>query len=170
MTLRPVLATILFTALASCTVGEDPVDDADADSDDGQLDEAVVALASDPDSLTTTADTATTDRDADGIPDAVEEMLLRRYRPYYRFSQARRQRRVVSPGKSGRRARERAAQDRRPRWRRHERSARRVRARRAITTSYPRESLYTCRADTSFLVAHAKTDYALNLDNATTTA
>src|SRR2546423_10251267 len=76
----------LLIGVTACTVGEDPVQDSEADSDSGQFDEVVAEMSSDPE-VPAGFEAATTDGDGDGIPDATEELLLRRYRPYYRFSQ-----------------------------------------------------------------------------------
>src|SRR4051812_21427739 len=80
---------VLCCMVASCTVEIDGVDDSDseADGDDAAQTQDVNALLSGgADAPTNEAATATDDRDHDGIPDATEELLLRRYRPYYKFS------------------------------------------------------------------------------------
>ena len=75
---RHSLLLVVFVLTTGCTVGEERVDaDSEADSDDSdQLDTVDELLAQ-----TAPEQDVTADRDQDGIPDATEEVLLRRYRP-----------------------------------------------------------------------------------------
>jgi hypothetical protein len=165
--LRYVLVTTLFGSAVSCTVGDEEIveADSDADSNDGsQMDDIVALMNSDGDSSLTLQATATADRDRDGIPDATEELLLRRYRPYYRFSQdggtdesfrpanpvaelTNAQLKSLDLGGTG--ASDPIAGC----------------GRADDHHLDPPDSLYSCRADTSLLVSKVKSNYCLNLDN-----
>src|SRR5262249_24052252 len=85
---RVLLATLAITA---CTTEVDIITDgadSEADADDiARIDELAAQVAGQADApLPAHADALTVDVDRDGIPDTLEELLLRRYRPYYRFS------------------------------------------------------------------------------------
>jgi hypothetical protein len=111
----------------------------------------------------TLADAATVDSDGDGIPDEVEETMLRRYRPYYRFSLAN------GEDESYRPADVVAVMT----------SAQLVMDEDGGGTTAPvagcgragdahldpPESLYECAPDASLAVSGTKATYALNLDN-----
>src|SRR5690349_5319235 len=80
---------LVVAAASGCVVGSDEgYSDSEADADDpGQVAQVADLVSGEADAPGATyADVATADRDGDGIPDVTEEMLLRRYRPYYRFS------------------------------------------------------------------------------------
>jgi len=159
---RIVFFGALFITLTGCVASEDLVPDTDADPDQAQADEAASVLANDPDGK---ADgVAPGDADGDGIPDATEELLLRRYRPFYKFSQdggndedfrpanpiseiENAQLKTMLPDGGG-------------------------------TTDpiagcgrdgdhhmTPADTLLTCKTDTSFLATQAKGTYCLNIDN-----
>jgi hypothetical protein len=163
------LACLLLVAgcTADVAIADDPsATDVEADGDDpAQLDQIanLVAAAETP-VPGEQANVSNPDRDGDGILDTTEELLLRRYRPYYRFSE--------SGG--------------------NDESYRPADAVAEIThaqlkLSYPDgngtsdpiagcgeagdahlsppSQLYTCQPETSFNVTRAKTDYSLNLDN-----
>jgi hypothetical protein len=154
-----VLVTLLATACATEDI--DDASDTEADSDPEELDRVV-------DLITGAADgpvEAGADVDHDGIADAVEEMLIRRYRPYYRFSKAGDADEAFRPanpvlqvtsaqlhtyytdanGTTGSLAGCGRASDQH---------------------LDPPEQLYTCRTDTSWLVSPVKSTYCLNFDNA----
>src|SRR4051812_38507790 len=90
MSRLPVMATLL---LAGCVVDVAPapdITDQEADGDDPALLDGVQSLLvadAEADAPIDITNAATVDADQDGIPDATEEVLLRRYRPFYRFSQ-----------------------------------------------------------------------------------
>lgn len=158
MSLRHALVALL---LVGCTVGEERVDaDSEADGDDGDQLDAVDDLIG---RTLPGGDAATADRDQDGIPDATEEVLLRRYRPFYKFSQH-----------------DGADESFRPANPVTEIGEAQLKIMNADTGTSdalacgrasdhhltPQESLYTCRTDTSFLTAPAKSRYCLNIENA----
>ncbi len=155
---------MLVTLLAGCTaeVSAWDVSDLEADADDGQQVADVSALvANNPDAPIPMADIATADLDGDGIPDATEELLLRRYRPFYHFT---------------------SGEDYRPADPVAELTNSQLRiapfddegssdplpgcGRAGDHHLDPPSSLYTCRADTSFVVAQHKMNYCLNVANA----
>jgi len=99
------------------------------------------------------------DHDKDGIPDALEEDLLRRYRPYYKFSRdkgADEDRRPADPVEELRKA-----------------TLERMRADGEGAEPVaecahldPAATLFTCRPDASLATARAKSAYCLHLDPA----
>src|SRR5579862_8081610 len=89
--LRLWLVPALFACAAGCTasLGDDATD-SEADPDEAtqqEVDNLVLDKADAPAGETSDA-LSGDDLDGDGIPDATEELLLRRYRPFYRFSES----------------------------------------------------------------------------------
>jgi hypothetical protein len=151
---------LLTVMLVGCTVGDERVDvDSEADGDDGDQIDAVDDLLA---RAAPAGGDATGDRDLDGIADTTEEVLLRRYRPFFRFSQ--------SDG--------------------NDESFRPANPVAEITNAQlkvmnadggtsdalacgsgsehhlePADTLYTCRADTSLVANTTKTAYCLNFAN-----
>lgn len=82
---RVLLVTALVCA-AACGNSGDELTDSEADGDDSELAAAADALAGAADSPFSSEDALTADYDQDGIADAAEEMLLRRYRPFYKWT------------------------------------------------------------------------------------
>jgi hypothetical protein len=78
-----VLALLVMSA---CAGSGDELTDSEADGDPSELEAAADQLAGAADSPFSSEDAMTADLDDDGLPDAVEEMLLRRYRPYYKWT------------------------------------------------------------------------------------
>src|SRR5258706_8558880 len=84
--------TLIAIVLGGCTAelapgAADP--DVDAEPDDpSTVDTIDTLITANEQAPVAIADAATVDADRDGIADATEELMLRRYRPYYRFSQA----------------------------------------------------------------------------------
>jgi hypothetical protein len=152
------------TADVAMTTPREAVDQ-EADSDDTtQYDDVLALIASQSDSPTSQKDAATDDLDGDGISDATEELLLRRYRPFYRFSQdhgrdetfrpadtiaqlSNAQLRTDLPDGGG--TSDPLAGCGEP----------------GDAHLNPPDQLYTCRTDTSLVETRAKSTYALNLDN-----
>ncbi|MDB4958474.1 MAG: hypothetical protein JWO36_6043 [Myxococcales bacterium] len=157
---------LLFLALASCaaTLETNDAVDEEADAEDpGQADAIAVMIQDQADGPVVAEKSV--DLDGDGIPDTVEEMLLRRYRPYYRFSKQDgddEQYRPADPIAQLTNAQLRIA------------------AKGGDGTSDPiagcgragdhhldpPDALYTCRTDTSLVTSPHKSNYALNLENA----
>jgi len=82
---RWVLACAVVT---SCTADVPAIDGSDAEADEVDDSSDVVAITQgQADAPVVTADALTADEDGDGINDVLEEQLLRRYRPFYKFSQ-----------------------------------------------------------------------------------
>jgi hypothetical protein len=161
--------------LAGCTAdvpfGADIRDD-EADSmqqsEVDSVEQLLVADAEpDPGTPPITIENATTiDADQDGIPDATEELLLRRYRPYYKFS-------LDANGNDERyRPTSPITQIANAQLKTLNAPGDGVSAplsgcgRAGDFHLDPPESLYTCRTDTSFLVTQSKENYALNIDDA----
>ncbi|HTR53231.1 MAG TPA: hypothetical protein VMJ10_21195 [Kofleriaceae bacterium] len=162
---------LVLALTAGCTaevaITGDSAEDSEADGDDPAEIEQIAALVAAepaPPAGGEQADVAKADRDGDGIPDATEELLLRRYRPFYRFSQANGAEETYRPADPVAEL---------------ENAQLRISYPDADGTSdpiagcgragdahlEPPDQLYTCAPDASFAVAHAKTDYSLNLDN-----
>jgi hypothetical protein len=140
-----------------CTGSLEDVDagDAEADDDPGEVDRVAALMAGAADGAVGDADT-----DHDGITDALEETLLRRYRPYFKFASnetyrpanplveaASAQLKTFNPDDNG----TSDALDGCGRASDHHLD--------------PPEQLFTCRKDTSYVVAPIKSTYCLNLDN-----
>jgi len=157
--LRHSLVPVLFLLTAGCTVGEEGVDaDSEADSDDAdQLDTVDELLAQ-----TAPAQDVTADRDEDGIPDATEEVLLRRYRPFFKFSQSDGNDESFRPANPVAEIADAQLKIMDPDGGTSDALAC---GRPSDHHLEPAESLYTCRRDTSFVVSGAKTDYCLNIGN-----
>jgi hypothetical protein len=147
-------------------VGAGTAADHEADAEDpAQLDDVVEMIANNPDQPVPIEQAATVDADHDGIADATEELLLRRYRPYYKFSK---------DGSSD--------EDFRPANPVYELEAAQLKIAPANDTGTsgplsgcgrtsdghlaPAESLFDCRADASFLAKPAPSTYCLNIENA----
>jgi hypothetical protein len=160
------LGCVLVATLIGCTVGEDAEPDFDADPDPTQLDEMVALISANADLPSVNeAFVANDDHDGDGIPDELEELLLRRYRPYYKFS-----------------AKGSDDETYRPANPITEIENYQLKVMLGSTDGAsdpiagcgrdgdhhmtPPESLYTCRNDTNFAIAQAKTRYCLNIANA----
>lgn len=150
---RWVLACAVVTG---CTADVPAIDGNDIEAD--QIDDSASVIS-------ITADTMTADRDGDGISDVLEEQLLRRYRPYYKFSQAGgtdepfRPADAVAELENAQLVMDKSDYD-------------------GTTDPLsgcgrsgdhhldPADQLYTCRTDTSLNASMAKSTYALNLADA----
>src|SRR5689334_14669689 len=78
----------LLALTAGCTVEVDVTDgsDSEADAQDPAEAEQVAQLLEGQSDAPLTADAMVADMDQDGIADTLEELLLRRYRPYFKYS------------------------------------------------------------------------------------
>jgi hypothetical protein len=165
-----VIATMF---VAGCTADAPSSADADSEADvedsaDVNALEQLVAANTEPDTTQsiTLENVGTLDADEDGIPDVTEEALLRRYRPFYKFSQDSNgndesfrpanpidiltdsQLKISYPNGGGTSDPLSGC------------------GRSGDSHLDPPEQLFTCRTDTSFLVANQKTEYSLNIANA----
>ncbi len=148
---------LLLLAACAADAGEDFVD-SEADGDASELDDAAEQLggAADAPGMVDT----TTDGDGDGISDALEEMMIRRYRPYYRWTSG------ESYGPSSPVTEVMNAQLKT--YSLDENGASEPLSgcgRSGDQHLDPPEQLLTCRADTSMLVSAEKSNYCLNLAN-----
>lgn len=153
--MRTVPCIVAIASIASCTVGE-PDRDVESDGDDpGVIDDITDLLERD-------GRAAAVDRDGDRVADSIEELMLRRYRPFYKFSDK-------DGGESYRPADPLAE---------IEHAQLKVMNANGTGTSdplacgtpgdrhlAPAETLYQCRSDASFVVNPVKTGYCLNIDN-----
>lgn len=167
--LVPALGLGLATACGSAPTAPAPVESdlsSGGDARDREADPEPANRRADLARLVAAAsgDATTADRDGDGIDDALEEDLIRRYRPYYKFSsdnghdEDRRPadpvdelrhaqlKRLASPGNG---AGDPIAGC----------------GRTADRHLDPPESLYTCEKDASFAVSMAKSTLCLNVEN-----
>jgi hypothetical protein len=141
--------------------------DVEADPESpGQRDQYASLLAAnlDPESGTSSQSySATTDADKDGIADALEEELLHRYRPYYRFSKSGSSDETYRPADpvtelTFSQLRQQTGDD-------------------GVSDPLagcgrsgdhhldPASQLFTCKPDTNFQIAKAKKNYCLNIDD-----
>jgi len=155
--------TLLATGCAT-DLGDDTVD-TEADADPNELDAISQLYAGAADSPFE-GDASKVDLDKDGIADAVEEMLIRRYRPFYKFSRneagADEAFRPSNPLLEVQSAQLRTyfADD-------NGTTAPLSGCGRASDSHLdPPEQLFTCRNDTSFVTSPVKSTYCLNFDNA----
>ena len=162
--LRWVLAWAVMAT--GCTADVPAIDGNDVEADNVDDSADIIAITDgQADSPGVTADALTADRDNDGISDVLEEQLLRRYRPFYKFSQDGgadepfRPADAVAELQNAQLEKDQSDYD-------------------GTTDPLsgcgragdhhldPPEQLYTCRTDTSLNVAHGKSSYALNLADA----
>jgi hypothetical protein len=106
---------------------------------------------------------ATSDADKDGIADALEEDLLHRYRPYYKFSKSGSSDETYRPADP-------VTEITYSQLREHQGDSDVSDplpgcGRAGDHHLTPATQLFTCKPDTSFQVAHAKKDYCLNIDD-----
>jgi hypothetical protein len=168
---RPTLVLLLATFACGAPGGSDDGPTSDEDDaidveagpeDGGRLGELARLVWAHLDPETRAASSASetdvnADRDGDGIADALEEALLRRYRPYYRFSR---------DGTSD--------EGNRPADPLTELELARLEPLKAdgdgagapLCSGRPAASLFTCRPDASFTNAHRVGAYCLSIDEA----
>ncbi len=165
--MRWLLASLVVTA---CTADVPVVDgtdvEADASGDEQQADEVAQVMLGQADApVAITSDVKTADLDGDGIADVLEEQLLRRYRPFYRFSQAGgvdepfRPADAVAELENAQLVMDQGDYD-------GTSDPLSGCGRAGDHHLVPGESLYTCRPDASLDNVRAKTQYALNLADA----
>jgi hypothetical protein len=153
---------LVLVAMAGCTADVPAIDGDDVEADGSDDTEEVAQLiAGQADSpVPITADVATADADGDGIADVLEEQLLRRYRPYYKFSanESFRPADAIAEITNAQLVIDQPDYDG---------TSDPVQGcgRAGDHHLDPAESLYTCRPDTSFVASPGKSMYAFNLDN-----
>jgi hypothetical protein len=154
-----VLGLVLLAAACAADAGGEDFVDSEADGDASELDAAAEALGGAADSPGT-VDT-TTDADGDGLSDALEEMMLRRYRPYYRWTSG------EAYGPSNPVSELMNAQLKTYNVDGNGSSEPLSGCGRSGDQHLdPPESLFTCRTDTSMMVSASKSDYCVNLADA----
>jgi hypothetical protein len=159
---------LLFAIVTACTAEVPAIDGSDSEADTTDDDgDAIAALAAGQADapVPIAADAKTADQDGDGIPDVLEEQLLRRYRPFYRFSQDGGTDEPFRPADAVAELENAQLVQDEPDY--------------DGTTDplagcgragdhhlVPGESLYTCRADASLVAARGKSSYALDIADA----
>jgi hypothetical protein len=154
--------------VTSCTAEVPAIDgsdvEADSSDDEAQADEIAALITGQADAPEISADVKTADLDGDGITDVLEEQLLRRYRPFYRFSQAGGTDEPFRPADAVAELGSAQLVLDQPDY---DGTSDPVQGcgRAGDHHLDPQEGLYTCRPDTSLVGNPTKTMYALNLDN-----